>query len=96
MYVSGSLYDFERRFHHLAFTTGDIALFKLEAANYTQVTGNQRIKWEKEYRNRVRNWTGSLFIGGGGEPVETFYYLASDGVSRYKLPNGTDFYIQPS
>ncbi len=92
MYVSGSLYDFERRFHHLAFSTGDIALFKLEAANYTQVTGNQRIKWEKEYRNRVRDWTGSLFIGGS---VETYYYLQPDGSSKYKLPNGTDFYLHP-
>jgi len=93
MYVSGTLYDFERRFHHLAFTTGDIATFKLEASNYTSVTGNIRYKWEKEYQNRVRNWTGSLFISDS--PAETFYYTTPGG-DNYVLPNGTDFYLQPS
>lgn len=94
MYVSGSLYDFERRFHHLAFTSDVIASFKLEAANYANtVTGNLRYKWEKEYKNRTRDWTGSLFIGGE-EPSETFYY-ESPGGDIYALPNGTDFYLQP-
>ena len=58
MYISGSLYDFERRFHRLAFATGDIAKFKLEAANYVDVTGNFRYKLEKEYLNRLRNGSG--------------------------------------
>lgn len=94
MYVSGTLYDFERRFHHLAFSTGDFASFKLEAANYAGiVTGNIRYKWEKEYKNRARDWTGSLFVGGS--PAETFYYLQPDGSSKYKLPNGIDYYLHP-
>jgi hypothetical protein len=94
-YVSGSQYNFESRLHHVGFTSGVLDSFALECSvNYSTVTGNQRIKWDKEYKNRRRDWSLSLW-DGGGDPVETFYYLAPDGISAYKLPNGTDFYLQP-
>ena len=94
-YVSGSQYDFENRLHHLGFTSGVLDLFAVEASsNYSTVTGNQRYKWDKEYKNRRRNWSLSLWDGGGGGG-ETFHYLTSDGLSTYKLPGGTDFYIHP-
>lgn len=93
-YVSGSQYDFENRLHHLGFTSGVLDLFAVEASsNYQLVTGNQRYKWDKEYKNRRRDWSLSLWDGGGGGG-ETFYYLSPDGVSRYISPDG-DFYIQP-
>ena len=93
MYVSGTQYDFENRLHHLGFSSGDLNSFATEALNYSTVTGNQRYKWDKEYKNRRRDWSLSLWDGGGA-PVETFYYLSPDGVSRYISPDG-DFYIQP-
>jgi hypothetical protein len=95
-YVSGTQYDFENRLHHLGFGSGVLDLFALEASNnYSTVTGNQRYKWDKEYKNRRRDHSLSLFDGGGA-PVETFYYLSSDGLSKFKLSNGTDFFVQPS
>ena len=94
-YVSGSQYDFENRLHHLGFTSGVLDLFAVEASsNYSTVTGNQRYKWDKEYKNRRRDWTLSLW--DNVTPPETFYYLTSDGLSKFKLSNGTDFFVQPS
>jgi len=52
MYVSGTQYDFEQRLHHLGFTSGVLDSFASEALNYSTVTGNQRVKWDKEYKNR--------------------------------------------
>ena len=92
MYVSGTQYDFENRLHHLGFTSGVLDLFAIEALNYSTVTGSQRYEWDKEYKNRRRDWSLSLWDA----PVETFYYLTSDGLSRFKLSNGTDFFVQPS
>jgi hypothetical protein len=96
MYVSGTQYNFESRLHHLGFTSGVLDSFALEASvNYQAITGNERHKWDKEYKNRRRDWSLSLW-DESEYPVETFYYLSPDGLSPYALPNGTDLYLQPS
>lgn len=60
-YVTGTQYDFENRLHHLGFTSGDLTSFAAEALNYPTVTGNERYKWDKEYKNRRRDWSLSLW-----------------------------------
>lgn len=61
-YISGSQYDFENRLHQLGLTSGVLDSFALEASvNYPTITGNQRYKWDKEYKDRRKNWLLSLW-----------------------------------
>lgn len=79
MYVSGTQYNFEQRLHHLGFGSGVLNSFATEALNYSTVTGNQRFKWDKEYKNRRRDWSLSLWDGGGFTPLAS--WEANNGVT---------------
>lgn len=92
MYISGSQFDFENRLHHVGFTTGVLYSFNVEAvSNYTGVLDSVKRKWDKEYKNRLEDWSASLF--DSVTPVETFYYLRPDGTSLYFRPDGTSLYL---